>query len=169
MVVTAALLLSGSALLAVGWEAHGRLNPGSVEVPGTTFRVVRRVEPQAVVFDLLYRDGSVATSISGSTDTLCDPPYLVVVDVDQDGVRDVLYRHCSGHGYVAWRNGGWVDVDLGQFDTDDLPAATSLWVSEIRAGGWHLLALGTILVLAGLAFIAVLLSSRNLRKHATGG
>jgi hypothetical protein len=170
MVAAAVLLaLSGGALLVLGLKARRSLNPSAVEASGTTFRVVRRVEPRAVVFDLIHPDGSVAISISGSTDTLCDPPYLMLLDADHDGAQDVYYRHCGGHGYVTWRNGGWVDVDLGQYDADDMPASASSRAREIHAGGWRLLALGATGALLGLAIVAVLLSAGSLERRAPGG
>ena len=72
--IAAVLLLVGGVLLIAGWTARASLNPDTVELSGVSYQVSRRVEPEAVVFDLIRPDGSVAVSISGSTDTLCAPP-----------------------------------------------------------------------------------------------
>jgi len=157
--IVAVLLLAGGVLLITGWTAHDSLNPDIVELSGVTFQVFRRVEPEAVVFDLTRPDGRVAISISGSTDTLCDPPYLMTIDVDQNGSGDVYYRHCRGHGYVTYQNGAPVDADLGQYEMDDAPAAASFWANEIHAGGLRLLTSGAVVMLGGLAMLAVWISS----------
>ncbi|WNG23228.1 hypothetical protein F0U62_03650 [Cystobacter fuscus] len=112
--IVAVLLLISGVLLMAGWTARVSLNPDAVELSGVTYQISRRIEPEAVVFDLIRPDGGVAVSISGSTDTLCDPPYLMTLDVDQNGSTDVYYRHCRGHGYVTYQNGAPIDVDLGQ-------------------------------------------------------
>ncbi|WP_257461536.1 hypothetical protein [Archangium lipolyticum] len=161
----AVLLLAGGVLLIAGWTARASLNPDTVALSGVTFQVLRRVEPESVVFDLTRPDGGVAVSISGSTDTLCDPPYLMAIDVDQNGSGDVYYRHCRGHGYVTYQNGAPVDVDLGQYEVDDAPAAASFWANEIQAGGLRLLTSGTVVTLVALAMLAVWLSSACRVRH----
>ncbi len=159
------LLLAGGVLLIAGWTARASLNPDTLELSGVTFQVLRRVEPEAVVFDLTRPDGSVGISISGSTDTLCDPPYLMTIDVDQNGSGDVYYRHCRGHGYVTYQNGAPVDVDLGQYELDDAPAAASFWANEVQAGGLRLLTSGAVVLLGGLAMLAVWIASvRHVRQ-----
>ncbi len=164
--IVAVLLLAGGMLLIAGWTARARLNPDTVELSGVTFQVLRRVEPEAVVFDLARPDGSVAVSINGSTDTLCDPPYLMAMDVDQNGSGDVYYRHCSGHGYVTYQSGAPVDVDLGQYEIDDAPAAASFWANEIQAEGLRLLTSGAVVMLVGLAMLAAWISSARPIRHA---
>jgi hypothetical protein len=164
-IVAVLLLLAGGVILIAGWTARASLNPDTVELSGVTFQILRRVEPEASVFDLTHPDGSVAISISGSTDTLCDPPYLMTIDVDENGSGDVYYRHCRGHGYVTNQNGTPVDVDLGQYEMDDAPAASSFWTNEVQAGGLRLLTAGAVVMLGGLAMLAAWITTARRVRH----
>lgn len=157
LLVTVSILVfaAGAGLFALGLQARSRLDPSSIEWDGTRFRIVRRSDAASQSFDLLRADGTVAASVAGSTDTMCDPPYLMVLDVDGDGTRDVYYHGCGGHGYLELQGGMLKEVDLGQQDPADAPALRSLWAREIRAGGVRLIIAGVILGLAGLIGVLV--------------
>ena len=89
----------------------------------------------------------------------------MAIDVDQNGSGDVYYRHCRGHGYVTYQNGAPVDVDLGQYEMDDAPAASSFWAKEIQVGGLRLLTSGAVVMLVGLAMLAAWISSARPIRH----
>jgi len=68
--------------------------------PAVTIAQEERAE--AVVYEL--RDVvtlDLITQLAGSTDLVCDPPRLVVWDVDRDGTEDLYFQHCGGQGYLS--------------------------------------------------------------------
>lgn len=142
----------GAASIVIGVMARARLNPTSVDWGGVPYDVIRRQENEAVVFDVRAADGKIVESLAGSTDLACDPPYLMLIDIDDDGTLDLYHHHCGGHGYLRYRaNGKRLEyVNLGQWDPADAPAVSSFWGREIAGGGLRLIAGG-----AGLTFVSL--------------
>lgn len=142
----ALLAFAGASVLYAGIVARSRFEPPVVRWGDAEYAVVVRREDQALLHEF-RRDGRVAETLAGSTDTLCDDPWVMLIDVDGDGRLDVYHRTCRGHGYLKYAPAadGVAYVDLGQFDLDDAPILRSLWASEIL--DWH----GLRLIAAGVA------------------
>lgn len=142
----ALLALAGGSVLYAGIVARSRFEPSEVRWGAAEYTVVVRREDQALLHEF-RRDGRVAETLAGSTDTLCDDPWIMLIDIDRDGQLDVYHHTCRGHGYLRYApaTGGVAYVDLGQFDLDDAPILRSQWASEIM--DWH----GLRLIAAGAA------------------
>lgn len=144
-----ALALAGALAVWGGCVARGRWEPSSVEWDGDRYEVVRREVAQGIDFELV-RGGRVVETLGGSTDTLCDPPFIYVVDVDQDGRRDVYHHHCGGHGFLRHvpRTRQLEYVNLGSVEREDAPGLDSYWAGEVRARGLRLTVLGAMALVA---------------------
>jgi hypothetical protein len=166
LIVSPFLIVVGAVAIIMGFVARSRLNPTSVKWGNAHYNVVRRTEGEAIVFDIRAPDGTVAESLFGTTDLLCDPPFLMFIDVDGDGVPDVYHHHCGGHGYLRYKaeRSALEYVNLGQWDPEDAPAVTSFWGEEITGGGFRLFGSGTGSVIAGfvgLAWLSWLIRARG--------
>jgi hypothetical protein len=116
---------------------------------GSSWRIVRTDASEAIHFEFIASTGAVELSLDGSTDTLCEPPWMVLLDVDGDGHDDVYFHHCGGHGYVS-HGPPLTFVSLGQFDPADAPALHTWWFQTVTEGGLPWLPVGAALLLAGL-------------------
>jgi len=154
----ALLALAGASLLYAGVVARSRFEPSVVRWGDAEYAVVAHREGEALVHEL-RRAGRVAETLAGSTDTLCDDPWIMLIDIDGDGRLDVYHRTCGGHGYLKYApaTDSLAYVDLGQFDLDDAPILRSMWASEIM--DWHGLRLIALGVAAGLVGAIGLLAS----------
>jgi hypothetical protein len=155
---------AGASLLYAGIVARGRFEPSEVRWGDATYAVVAHREDQALVHEF-RRNGRVVETLAGSTDTLCDDPWIMLIDVDGDDRLDVYHRTCGGHGYLKYMpaTDGVSYVDLGQFDLDDAPILRSSWASEIM--DWHglrLIALGAAAALVGaIGLLALAIRGRR--------
>jgi len=157
LVTTFALLgLAGASLLSAGIVARGRFEPSSVRWGDAEYTIVTRHQDQALLHEL-HRHGQIAETLAGSTDTLCDDPWIMLIDIDGDGRLDVYHRTCRGHGYLRYApaTDSLAYVDLGQFDLDDAPILRSEWASELM--DWHGLRLIAVGATAGLVAVVGLL------------
>jgi len=159
----ALLALGGASLVYAGVVARSRFAPSVVRWGDAEYTVVVRRDGEAMLHEL-HRGGRVAETLAGSTDTLCDDPWIMLIDVDGDGRLDVYHRSCRGHGYVKYTpaTDRVAYVDLGQFDLDDAPILRSQWASEIM--DWHglrLISAGAAAALVGaIALLALALRGR---------
>jgi hypothetical protein len=134
------LAIAGLVALLLGGRACDGHDPDSFG----PYNIVAHVEGEAEYIDLV-RDGTVALTLAGSLDTLCDPPSVERL------AGDCLYvRNCRGHGYVVQRAGGLAYIDEG-----DGPEPDGWWARQILEGGKRLIALGVLLCLAALPTLAV--------------
>lgn len=160
----ALLAFAGASLLYAGIVARSRFEPQVVRLGGAEYAVVTYREDQAVIHEF-RRAGQVAQTLAGSTDTLCDDPWIMLIDIDGDGRLDVYHRTCRGHGYVTYApaTDGVAYVDLGQFDLDDAPVLRSLWASEIMDWrGLRLIASGAAAGLVGaIGLLALAIRGRR--------
>jgi hypothetical protein len=160
----ALLACVGASLLYAGIVARGRFEPLEVRWGDAEYAVVAHREDQALHHEF-RRNGRVAETLAGSTDTLCDDPWIMLIDVDGDGRLDVYHRTCGGHGYLKYApaTDTVTYVDLGQFDLDDAPILRSSWASEIM--DWHglrLIALGAVAGLVGaIGLLALAIRGRR--------
>jgi len=166
ILATTLMLLAcmGASVLYAGIVARSRFEPTEVRWGDAEYAVVTHREDEALLHEF-RRNGRVAETLAGSTDTLCDDPWIMLIDVDGDGRLDVYHRNCGGHGYLKYVPGtdGVTYVDLGQFDLDDAPILRSSWASEIM--DWHglrLIALGAAAALVGaIGLLALTIRGRR--------
>jgi hypothetical protein len=146
-------LLIGGAAIVFGLYARACLNPKEVHWFGEKFVITMREQDERITFELTRGDvGQASVMLTGSTDLLCDPPYLMLLDINGDGLRDLYFHHCGGHGFVSYQSDSNVlhYEDLGQFDPGDAPKAHEFWGREIQAGGVRMIGFGCSLVVIGI-------------------
>jgi hypothetical protein len=146
------LLIGGSAI-GLGLYARACLNPKIVRWFGETVVITRREQGERLTFEFTRGEVEQAGMVlTGSTDLLCDPPYLMHLDVNGDGVRDLYFHHCGGHGFVSYQADSHVlrYEDLGQFDPADAPNVDAFWGREIQAGGVRMIGFGCSLAAIGV-------------------
>jgi hypothetical protein len=132
-------------------EAGRMLDPTSVDWDGRTFRIDSYHIGDVAGFSFVdTRDGSVRGSVGGEMH-VCDPPHIVRLDADGDGVDDFYYTGCNGEGIISY-DAAHATVDLVRFGADhpEPPALSSLWFQEWKSGGWRLTLIGCLVALAGL-------------------
>jgi hypothetical protein len=139
-----AVALAGLVALLLGARACDAHDPDSFG----PYTILTRTEGEAAYVDL-ERDGTIALTLAGSLDTLCDPP--VVERLDDDCL---YFRNCRGHGYVVQRAGGLAYIDEG-----DGPEPDGWWAHQVFEGGKRLIAVGVLLCLAALVALAVAAAS----------
>jgi hypothetical protein len=135
---------TGIAALVLGMRAREaneptRFGPYSIE---------SRVEGEAKYFDLI-RDGKVARTLAGSLDTLCDPPTIAELDVDDDGKPDLYFRNCRGHGFLSQHGDELAYTDLAG------PEPTNWWALQVFSGGVKLVLVGIGACIAALISFAI--------------
>ena len=146
------LLIGGSAI-GLGLYARAGLNPSEVHWFGETVVITMREQDESITFELTRSDvGQAGVVLTGSTDLLCDPPYLMRLDVNGDGIRDLYFHHCGGHGFVTYQAESHVlhYENLGQFDPTDAPNVHTFWGREIQAGGVRMIGFGCSLAVIGI-------------------
>jgi len=159
----------GLVSIGIGLLAQARLNPNAVEWDRVRYEVVVVDYAESRSFTLVHEGREVA-SLTGSTDRLCDIPYTMWLDVDDDGVKDLYFHECGGHGYLSGHGGTISFINLGQWDPEDAPAVNGWWSTAIQTGGVIWIVTGSIAVLLGL--LGILSSapiSRGRRTHALRG
>ena len=164
VVIFPLLALTGALAIYAGVVARGRLEPSRVRWGDAEYDVVVRREGEAMLHEF-RRGGRVAETLAGSTDTLCDDPWIALIDVDGDGRLDVYHHRCNGHGYLTYApaSDSVAYVNLGQFDLDDAPVLRSFWAREILEWrGLRLLAAGVAAALAGaIGLVALAIGGRR--------
>jgi hypothetical protein len=141
--------VAGAACVGVGLFARRHLDPASVDWNGMRYDVVMSEDASSRTFKLKSQGRAVA-SVSGATDTLCDQPYTMWIDVDGDGMNDLYVHRCPGHGYLRNRRGSIEFVDLGQWNRDDAPVLSGWWASAIRSGGVQWIIIGSVAMIISL-------------------
>jgi hypothetical protein len=145
--LNAILCAVGLALLCGGGRAADAYNPTSVTWDGETYEIVSSARGEAVVFDISSH-GSVIGSIGGSTDMLCDQPYL------RRYAGDLVVYSCGRYHAYTLRDRELVDVPY---------PGESLWTSEIEWRGLRLEVLGlSLLVFAMGRFASSRLEARQI-------
>jgi hypothetical protein len=158
LAAAALVMLAGASAIYAGLVARGRFEPDTVHWAGDELRVVRRFEDQALMHDLV-RGTTVVYTLAGSLDTMCDAPWIMLVDVDGDGRLDVYHRHCGGHGYLRYQPATRTleHVELGSIELRDAPVLDSSWAREVKDWrGVRLIGLGALLALADAIGLVVL-------------
>jgi hypothetical protein len=156
------LLGAGAVAVAAGLVAAGRREPAQVTWDDHVFAVTRHDRGSYDEIELVRPDGSVATSFAGSTDLVCDPPRLAMIDIDDDGELELFFTTCDEPGYVDHRGRGELAVvELSEQQGAELAPLRSFWFQQVRSGGWLLLCAGIASALAGIvALLRVLLQRR---------
>ncbi len=158
------MILSGASAIYAGLVARGRYEPAVVGWGGDELRVVRRHEAQAIMHDIV-RGTTVVATLAGSLDTMCDPPWIMLVDVDGDGRLDVYHRHCGGHGYLRYLPATRTleHVELGSVELRDAPVLETSWAREVKDWrGLRLIVLGALVaVLGGFGLVVLVMTGRS--------
>lgn len=157
-------LLSGVVVFSLGLYARSCFNPSHIQFKKDEFIIIKRDSIQSIDFLFIRKnDDQLILILSGTTDIMCDPPYLLYVDVDEDKVCDLYFHNCSGHGYVHYEpeTNTLKYVDLGQFDPEDAPVIQSFWSHEIQTKGLKLITCGFSLLIAGLITLFISRISKN--------
>jgi hypothetical protein len=157
LAISMSIALAGATASYTGCIARGRYEPCSVRWGDVEYRIVRHTEGEAIQHEFI-RGQQVAAPLEGSTDTMCDEPYIMVIDVNGDGRDDVYHHHCSGRDYLTFVPARQTleHVNLGSFEIDDAPTLTSFWATEIRR--WHGLRLivgGGLVTFVGIIATAI--------------
>jgi hypothetical protein len=162
-----AWLLAGALAVAMGLIASSRRDPDALKWGNAAFWVKRRELPQVVAFDFVRRsDGVVVATVAGSTDLVCEPPHLMVLNIDQDQEPEVYFTTCDESGFIDHQGvGNLVVVELDEQEAARLKVTDSFWFHEIQNGGWGLLSLGALGVVMGLIGLGTTVwFSRHARK-----
>lgn len=139
------LAVAGIVALALGaraCDAHAPTHFGP-------YAITQRVEGEAQYFDLV-RNGTIAHTLAGSLDTLCDPPGVSRIDLDGDGAVDLYFRNCRGHGYLTMRGDSLAYIDQGDGREPD-----GWWTRQVLAGGTRLIVIGIGLCIGALIALAI--------------
>ena len=101
------LLVAGGVMAtATGLLARACLNPNASHGTASRYDVVTSETAQSHSFSLTRR-GRDAASLVGSTDTMCEMPYTLWIDVNGDGVRDLYFHECGGTDTCAATRKQW--------------------------------------------------------------
>jgi len=142
------VMIAGVAALVMGFVARDASDPTDVTWGDAFYTITSRQSGDAVIYDF-SRGGHVETSLSGSTDTLCDSPFIRRLDVDGDGTVDVLLFSCGNYSYLTMQDGVLNEILIG----DDLSSAAGLataWADEVDRAGVTLLGAGFVVFVSGL-------------------
>lgn len=152
LILLALITLMGASAVYGGIVAYSRFAPEHVRWGDDELQVVPRFERQAMMHDLV-RGTTVVHTLAGSLDTLCDDPWIMLLDVDGDSQLDVYHHHCGGHRYLRYQPATRTleHVELGSVEISDAPVLDSLWVREMKDWrGLRLIGGGVLLGLLGL-------------------
>ncbi|MET0402209.1 MAG: hypothetical protein ABW123_07375 [Cystobacter sp.] len=168
MSVSAVFLCTGVLALVMGLVANSRRDSETVTWGQDSFLVKRSDLGQAMAIDFLRYDGEVAASIAGRTDLLCEPPHLLLIDLDGDGELEVFFTTCDESGVISHQGRGQLGTgQLGEQEASQLPVLRSFWFHQLREGGWTLLVLGMTGILLGSSGLGLTaLFSRFGRRRA---
>ena len=126
-VVSKFLLLCGiitlSGFLYLQFEKSKRYNPAQVSFDSKLFAIETIEEGEGIWFIIKDDQGGVAdSSLGGSVDLVCAPPFIILYDMNQDGKDDLYLHECGGHGYLAYNSTSekFEYVNLGQWDPSDI-------------------------------------------------
>ncbi len=147
------LVLGISLVVITQVQVRWHFNPTKVTLQNGSWRVVSYQQKEQVTFDFVTPDNKrIVFSWSGSTDTLCEKPYIMVFDVDANGYEDVYFHGCRGHGFLPYEQdlGKLNFIDLGQFDPQDAPGLTTFWF-QLKGRGWRLVTIGILIAVIGLS------------------
>lgn len=157
-----ALLVAGAVAVAAGITAAGRREPAEATWAGHVFAIERHDRGSYDEIELVRADGSVAASFAGSTDLVCDPPRLALIDIDDDDDLELFFTTCDEPGYVDHRGRGQLAVvELSEQQAAELAPLRSFWFHQVESGGWLLSCAGIASALAG----ATALLRRLLRRR----
>ena len=138
--IVATLTAAGLVLICVGGRASDAHDPSSATWGDETYEITSRHSGDAVIFELSH-DGNVVGSVGGSTDTLCDSPYLRRYDVDGDGSVDLVVYDCGRLDAYTLRDHALVGIPY---------PGESLWANEISWRGLRVGLAGALLLFIGL-------------------
>jgi hypothetical protein len=156
--LSSALLGAGAIAVAAGIIAAGRREPAQVAWADHVFAVKRRDGGSFEEIDFVRPDGRVAASFAGSTDLVCDPPRLALVDMDAADELEVFFTICDEPGFVDHRGRGQLEVvELSEQQAAELAPRRSFWFRQVRDGGWTLVCGGIVGALAGAMALLLLL------------
>lgn len=101
------LIISLTAIGSYLWlEDLNRYNPDSLAIGDQKFSTQKMSRGAFDIFLVKDQSGvTVDSSLGGSRELVCDPPYIIKYDLDKDGNDDLYLHHCGGHGYLAFRSG----------------------------------------------------------------
>ena len=109
--------------------------------------------------NILDRQGRVASSITGTV-RVCNDPDLIVLDVDRDGDSDIYYRTCNDRGYLAYEEGQFTRVDLGQPHPGEPSGLNTFWAHQVGDGGRTMYVAGGLGIAAGVVSLCSMLLLR---------
>ncbi|HEX7704775.1 MAG TPA: hypothetical protein VF403_28740, partial [Kofleriaceae bacterium] len=139
--VIVVLIAAGVGSLVAASRASDAHDPTQITWGNETYEITSSERGDSVAYDLSH-DGRVVRTLFGSTDTLCDAPYIRRYDVDGDGVDDLLVYDCGHLDPYTMRDGQLVTIESHD---------PSLWASEVECSGLRLLLLGLALFMIGVA------------------
>ncbi|MCP4136761.1 MAG: hypothetical protein GY754_37675 [bacterium] len=162
-------LLLGTISVLLGVYANYAWNPKKVSWGKDEFLIRTSRERQAIAFNITHKAGDrPGLSLYGSTDSMCDDPYLMHLDVNGDRARDLYFHHCGGHGFVTYeeKSGKLRYKNLGQYDPEDLPRVPGFWSREIHNRGARTILGGGACILIGIIWLIVILLIFLFKRHA---
>ena len=151
VIIRILLLAAGIGCLYTGYYTHSQYCPASISWEGQTYSITEKDDGSFMTYTLTDGGGREVLNLSGSTDLVCDHPYMLLMDVNTDGEKELYFHHCGGHGIAVFDKAKkrLQYKDLGQYDPDDLPALNSFWFSEIKRQGRYFTVSGVLLLAVG--------------------
>lgn len=151
--------------MACVWLVIGpRINPTSFSIAGSSFTARYITENEGLRVDIVdAASGRLLHTLSGSTDLVCDPPTLLLADADGDGITDLYFRECGGHGLLHYRPATH-DFIYQSFRQENvavlLPNGSLLW-REVLNGGARLTVIALCAALLAAVFALLWLVARR--------
>lgn len=129
--------------------------------------IKREAVGESVAFKVVdSASAEVMARLTGSVDLLCDSPRLKIWDVNRDGIKDLYFQHCGGHGYLACHGKAVRFVKL----PDSAMAFKNHWYYLIHGDSYKTRTY-VVLFLASIALVVVVAMAwwrRTVRKRFLG-
>lgn len=143
-------------VMAMRIEARIHLRPERVLLGGRELLLRREAGTGAILVHTLP-DGRPLARVASALAT-CDPPEIILFDLDGDGRDDLYYGDCRRDGMLLYDRAG-NRLLLRSFGAARPAALDAFWFQEWRYGGWRCTAIGAWLL--GLGFAGIHVTRRH--------